>query len=134
MSTFTKLLQTTALLVLFAFSAVQKANASIKAGEASVYEGSTVKIELANAYERTLRQSTGVTYQWYSRETLAPIALKYNIPKRKSLEYNGIVMEANLNEGDVVFLAKKKTKYEGAQDFYRVKEGESFTTTTVFWN
>lgn len=66
MRTFTTHLQTIILMVLFAFATVQKANASAKAGEASVYEGSTVTIKLADAYERTLRKSTGVTYQWYS--------------------------------------------------------------------
>lgn len=66
MRTFTTHLQTMILMVLFAFVTVQKANASAKAGEASVYEGSTVTIKLADAYERTLRKSTGVTYQWYS--------------------------------------------------------------------
>lgn len=59
-------LQTMILLVLFVFTTSQKANASTKAGEASVYEGSSVTIKLADAYERTLRKSTGVTYQWYS--------------------------------------------------------------------
>lgn len=59
-------LQTMILLVLFVFTTSQKANASAKAGEASVYEGSSVTIKLADAYERTLRKSTGVTYQWYS--------------------------------------------------------------------
>ena len=59
-------LQTMILLVLFVFTTSLNANASAKAGEASVYEGSTVTIKLADAYERTLRKSTGVTYQWYS--------------------------------------------------------------------
>lgn len=54
------------MMVLFALGSVQNANASAKAGEASVYEGSSVTIKLADAYERTLRKSTGVTYQWYS--------------------------------------------------------------------
>lgn len=66
MKTFTTHLQTMILMVLFAFATVQKANASAKAGEASVYEGSTVTIALADTYKRTLMQSTGVTYQWYS--------------------------------------------------------------------
>lgn len=59
-------LQTMILLVLFFFTTVQKINASAKAGEASVYEGYTVTIELADTYKRTLMQSTGITYQWYS--------------------------------------------------------------------
>lgn len=59
-------LQTIIMMVFFALCSAQNANASAKAGEASVYEGSTVTIKLADAYERTLRKSTGVTYQWYS--------------------------------------------------------------------
>lgn len=59
-------LQTMILLVLFFFTTVQKISASAKAGEASVYEGYTVTIELADTYKRTLMQSTGITYQWYS--------------------------------------------------------------------
>ena len=59
-------LQTIIMMVFFALGPAQNANASAKAGEASVYEGSSVTIKLADAYERTLRKSTGVTYQWYS--------------------------------------------------------------------
>ncbi|MDO5527699.1 MAG: Ig-like domain-containing protein [Prevotella sp.] len=59
-------LQTIIMMVFFALYSAQNANASAKAGEVSVYEGSTVTIKLADAYERTLRKSTGVTYQWYS--------------------------------------------------------------------
>ena len=59
MRTFTTHLQAIILMVLFAFATVQNANASAKAGEASVYEGGTVTIKLADAYERTLRKSRG---------------------------------------------------------------------------
>lgn len=59
-------LQTIIMMAFFALGSAQNANASVKVGEASVYEGSTVTIKLADAYERTLRKSTGVTYQWYS--------------------------------------------------------------------
>ncbi|MCD8235180.1 MAG: Ig-like domain-containing protein [Prevotellaceae bacterium] len=66
MRTFTTHLQTIIMMVFCAIGSVQNANASAKAGEASVYEGSTVTVKLADAYERTLRKSTGVSYQWYS--------------------------------------------------------------------
>ncbi|MBO5427217.1 MAG: hypothetical protein J5996_02185 [Prevotella sp.] len=49
-------LQTIIMMVFFAFGSAQNANASAKAGEASGYEGSTVTIKLADAYERTLRK------------------------------------------------------------------------------
>ncbi len=66
MRTFCTHLQTITMMVLFAFSTVQKASASAKAGEASVNTGSTVTIALADVYRRTLMQSTGISYQWYS--------------------------------------------------------------------
>lgn len=87
MRTFTTHLQTMILMVLFAFATVQKANASAKAGEASVYEGSTVTIALADAYKRTLMQSTGVTYQWYSENNsyaTVTSSTRYNALSRES--------------------------------------------------
>ena len=51
MRIFTTHLQTIVLMLLFAFATVQKANASAQAGVASVYEGSTVTIALADPYK-----------------------------------------------------------------------------------
>ena len=61
----------------------------------------------------------------YPGETLSSIAMKYDIPKSKLLEFNETTSEDDITEGDIVFLNKKKNKYMGAQDFYRVKEGET---------
>ena len=61
----------------------------------------------------------------YPGETISSIAMKYNIPKSKILEYNETASDTDINEGDVVFLERKKRKYHGAQDFYRVKAGDS---------
>lgn len=61
----------------------------------------------------------------YPGETLSSIAMKYDISKRDLLLFNETTSENDFQEGDVVFLSKKKKKYEGAQDFYRAKEGES---------
>lgn len=61
----------------------------------------------------------------YPGETLSSIAMKYDVPKSKILEYNETTSENDLREGDVVFLEKKKNKYQGAQDYYKVKEGET---------
>ena len=61
----------------------------------------------------------------YPGETLSSIAVKYDIPKSDLLKYNETTSEDDFQEGDIVFLAKKKTKFRGAKDFYRVKEGES---------
>ena len=61
----------------------------------------------------------------YPGETLSSISMKYNIPKNKILDYNETASETDIKEGDIVFLEKKKRKYRGAQDFYRVKGGDS---------
>lgn len=61
----------------------------------------------------------------YPGETLSSIAMKYDISKRDLLLFNETTSENDFKEGDVVFLSKKKKKYEGAQDFYRATEGES---------
>lgn len=61
----------------------------------------------------------------YPGETLSSIAMKYDISKRELLSFNETTSENDFQEGDIVFLGKKKKKYEGAQDFYRAKEGES---------
>ena len=71
-------------ILMLALATVQNAYASAKAGEASVYEGKTVTIALADAYQRTLRKATGVTYQWYSENN------KY-ATVTSSTRYNAIV-------------------------------------------
>lgn len=61
----------------------------------------------------------------YPGETLSSVAMKYNISIRKLLEYNETASESDLQEGDVVYLERKKRKFHGPQDFYRVKAGDS---------
>lgn len=61
----------------------------------------------------------------YPGETLSSIAMKYDIPKRELLRMNETDTESDIHEGDVVYLQKKKSKYHGALDFYRAKEGET---------
>lgn len=61
----------------------------------------------------------------YPGETLASIALKYDIPKTKILEYNELSDASEIHEGDIVFLEKKKTKYNGIHDYYRVSAGDT---------
>ncbi len=58
--------QTIIMAVLCLFVKIQVAHASAKVGEATVYEDRTVTVNLPDPYKRTLMQSTGVTYQWYS--------------------------------------------------------------------
>ena len=63
--------------------------------------------------------------QLYPGETLSSIAMKYDISVRDLMKMNEIDSESDIDEGDVVFLQKKKRKYFGALDFYRAKEGET---------
>ena len=61
----------------------------------------------------------------YPGMTLSSIAMKYDIPKEKLLEFNEVASEKDFHEGDIVFIAKKKSKYTGPQDFYHVKKGDT---------
>ena len=61
----------------------------------------------------------------YPGETLSSIAMKYDISINDILSYNETTSEDDFMEGDVVFLDKKKRKYEGAQDFCHVKKDET---------
>lgn len=61
----------------------------------------------------------------YPGMTLSSIAMKYDIPKQDLLDFNEITSENSLSEGDIVYLDKKKKKFTGAQDFYRVKSGDT---------
>lgn len=61
----------------------------------------------------------------YPGETLSSIAMKYDISKRELLLFNETTSENDFQDGDIVFLSKKRKKFEGAQDFYHAKDGES---------
>lgn len=61
----------------------------------------------------------------YLGETLSSIAQRYDIPPYKILEFNEIANSDNVKEGDIVYLQKKKSKYTGIQDYYRVKKDET---------
>ena len=61
----------------------------------------------------------------YPGTTLSSIAMQYDIPKDKLLEYNEVVVEEELHEGDIIFLDRKKKKYEGAKDFYYVRPDDT---------
>lgn len=61
----------------------------------------------------------------YPGMTLSSIAMKYDIPKQKLLEFNETTNEDDLKEGDIIFLDKKKSKYGGAKDFHHVQDDET---------
>ena len=58
-------------------------------------------------------------------ESLSSIAMKYDIPKSDLLKFNETTNENSFHEGDIVFLSKKKKKYEGALYYHQVEEGET---------
>ena len=61
----------------------------------------------------------------YPGQTLSAIANKYGIDPEKLLDYNDSGSPRNFHEGDIVYLEKKKRRYNGPQDYYRAKEGET---------
>ncbi|NPD91719.1 glucosaminidase domain-containing protein [Xylanibacter muris] len=61
----------------------------------------------------------------YPGESIASIALKYDIPQSKILEYNETATPTEIKEGDIVYLEKKKKKYSGLQDTYRIKSNDT---------
>ena len=61
----------------------------------------------------------------YPGTTLSTISMQYDIPRDQLLEFNEVVIEEDLHEGDIIFLDKKKKKYTGAKDFYYVRAGDT---------
>ena len=61
----------------------------------------------------------------YPGQSLAGIAQKYDISKQLLLKYNEVQSESDIPEGGIVFLAGKRSRYKGIQDYYRVKEGDT---------
>lgn len=92
-------------------------------------EESEEQEELERAIRKFVVEINGVRCTiLYPGETLSSIAMKYDISKGDLLLFNETTSENDFQEGDVVFLEKKKKKYEGAQDFYKAKDGESLYT------
>ena len=61
----------------------------------------------------------------YPGESLVSVAKKYDVSQSKLLEYNELSSPKDIKEGDVIYLEKKKKKYFGLQDTYRVKANET---------
>lgn len=61
----------------------------------------------------------------YPGENILSIVQKYDIQLSKLLEYNEMSSPDDIQEGDIVFLEKKKKKYIGLQDTYRVRGSET---------
>ena len=61
----------------------------------------------------------------YPGETLGSISMKYDIAPEKLLEYNECGSQKDFHEGDLVFLERKKKRFQGAQDYYRAHKDET---------
>lgn len=89
-------------------------------------EESEEEIEMKSIVKRTVVDINDVRCTiLHPGETIASISLKYDIPQHEILEYNEISSPTDLNEGDIVFLEKKKKKYYGIQDVYHVKSDDT---------
>lgn len=89
-------------------------------------EESEEETEVANIVRKFVVDINGVRCTvLYPGESIKNIAQKYGIPLSKILEYNELSAPGGIKEGDVVYLEKKKRKYSGLQDTYRVKAGET---------
>lgn len=62
----------------------------------------------------------------YPGETISSIAMENDMSKYDLLEYNEAASEDSFQEGDIIYLAKKKNKYKDSQDYYIVKEGDTW--------
>lgn len=94
-------------------------------------EESEEQVNVENTIRKFVVEINGVRCTiLYPGETLSSIAMKYDISRRDLLLFNESTSENDFQEGDIVFLEKKKKKYEGAQDFYRAKGGESMFTVS----
>ena len=106
-------------------TATQKARFDVSC-QASDDELSEEEEAVANAVKRYVVDINDVRCTiLYPGMTLSSISMKYDIPKEKLLEFNEVASEKDIHEGDIVFIAKKKSKYTGAQDYYRVRQGDT---------
>ena len=58
-------------------------------------------------------------------QDLAAVARKYDISPAELMRFNEIASAAQVHEGDIVFLDRKKKKYTGPQDVYIAAQGET---------
>ena len=90
-------------------------------------EFSTEQEEVMQVANRYVVEINGVRCTiLYPGQTLSMLSQKYDIPQQKLLEYNEVKTTKDINEGDVVFLASKRKRYHGIQDYYVTKEGDNF--------
>ena len=89
-------------------------------------EESDEEIEVAEIVRKFVVDINGVRCTiLYPGENLMSIVQKHDIQLSKLLDYNELSTPDDIKEGDIVYLEKKKKKYFGLQDTYRVRGGET---------
>lgn len=58
-------------------------------------------------------------------ETFASVSRKYDISLADLLKFNELGSVCQIKEGDIIFLDKKRKRYEGSQDIYISKKGDT---------
>lgn len=86
-------------------------------------EEQTMIVEAATRYAVLINEIHCTVLQ--PGETLASISRKYDISPVELLKFNELGSEYQVKEGDILFLDKKKKKYNGAQDVYIAKKGDT---------
>lgn len=108
---------------------------SYKEVEKPVFEEECILDENEESEEQTMIENAGLRYAVLINgihctvlqpgETLASISRKHNISPNDLLKYNELGSEYQVKEGDIIFLDKKKKKYEGPQDIYISRRGDT---------
>lgn len=89
-------------------------------------EESEEEIEVTNIVKKYVVDINGIRCTiLYPGENLVSIVQKHDISLSKLLEYNELSTSDDMKEGDIVYLEKKKKKYLGLQETYRVKGDET---------
>lgn len=108
---------------------------SYKEVEKPIFEEECILDENEESEEQAMIENAGLRYAVLINgihctvlqpgENLASISRKHNISPNNLLKYNELGSEYQVKEGDIVFLDKKKKKYEGPQDVYISKRGDT---------
>ncbi len=89
-------------------------------------EESDEEIEISSIVRKFVVDINGVRCTiLYPGENLMSIVQKHDIQLSKLLDYNELSSPNDIKEGDIVYLEKKKKKYLGLQDTYRVRGDET---------
>lgn len=84
------------------------------------------QLSVENTLERYLVVNNGVRCTiLYPGEDIDHIANRYDMVKSDLLRLNDTSTESIIQDGEIIYLQKKKSKYDGPKDFHYVKNKES---------